>query len=157
MGARIKEMIKEINRGLEINPDRFDIEIMRQPPKFCYWGIQSVKATKRLARGKKLLKELVAKLSKDYRIYMRKTSPNTNVTKPMIEEFVFLHEDYKDLADQVIQATYEADLLEVAKNSFFQRYKMLEEMGRERRNELYQTDFAIYKKEIEGRMQEQKR
>lgn len=144
----LDQLYEEVSRQLEINLDNIGEELSRQPSRYAYWGAMAAHASKKLARQKLNLAEVKAKLARDYRIAMADNEPNVRVTESMVDAFVTVTDEFKDQIQKVIYAQHEDDLLSVAKEALRQRAQMLLELGRQRREEMYEEGgLTIYKED----------
>jgi hypothetical protein len=119
---------------------------------YAYWGAMGAHASKKLARQKLELAEIKARLAREYRIAMAADDPKIRVTESMVESFTLSTDDYKDQMQKVIYAQHEDDLLAIAKEGFRQRAQMLMELGRQKREEMYEEGgLQILRKEDRGK------
>lgn len=144
----------ELLREVDINEDDLDLEIQRQPAKFCFWGARFARAIRRHAREKLALHELRAQVGKTYRNRMAQESPQTRVTNDMVDTFVTLTPEYQEQTKAVAEAEYQENLLSAAKEAFRQRSQMLLQLARMKMDEMIQSDYSINKRELEGRKDE---
>lgn len=145
---------EELLREIDINEDDIDLEMSRQPAKFCYWGARYARAARTHSREKLALRELAAQIGKSYRTKMKEVDPQTRVTNDMVSTFVVNTPEYQKQERVVIEAEYQENFLNVAREAFRQRAQMILQLCRHQMDEMIQTDFTIHKNELEGRAKE---
>lgn len=148
------KITEELLREVDINEADIDLEMQRQPAKFCFWGARYSRAARNHSRSKLALKELAARIGKDYRIKMREEEPQTRVTNDMVSTFVVNIPEYQAQERAVIEAEYQENFFNVAREAFRQRAQMILQLCRHQMDEMIQSDFKINKTEMEGRKEE---
>ncbi len=139
---------------MDINEEDIDLEMQRQPAKFCFWGARFARAARTHAREKLALKELAAQIGKTFRNHMAEKQPQTRVTNDMVSTFVVNTPEYQEQERKVIEAEYQENFLNVAREAFRQRAQMILQLCRHQMDEMIQSDFKISKREMEGRAEE---
>lgn len=117
----------DFDKDMRIDETALDVEWLNQPRIAMQYCRNFAYLTKVVSRVEEKVKtkrsELINKVNENPVHYCNKPKPNAGD----IEAYYRTHPDYKDLKEELINATYEKDMAENAKNEIsFTRKKALE-------------------------------
>jgi hypothetical protein len=114
----------DYKKDLEIDRNNLDEEWERQPLLFAKWAEKAVEAAFDRDRAKENLDIVRAKL--DHKIRTHAAATNEKITESAISNKIILEQEYQEANQQVIEATKNLGILNVARESFDHRKKALE-------------------------------
>lgn len=126
------EYTNSLKEDLEINKDDLNTEFLNQSEKFAYYGTLSEMAKDKLARNKRELELLEARIDSEIRIQannIRTSDPKAKITEEAIKKGVVADTRYQDKVLEMLDASKMAGILQVAKEAFQQRKDMLVSLG----------------------------
>ena len=121
--------IPDYNKDLMIDPDGLDVEWLNQPARYMRYSELSAQARRDVDRAKAALDVVRATLDRDIRQHPDKFSLD-KITESAVQSVLVVDPKYRTASDAVIQAQYEADLLNSAVRAFDQRKSALEGLVR---------------------------
>lgn len=152
----------DLRADLMIDVEDLTSSYLDQPGKFAWWATLSAQA-RAIAERKKsdwearkdyINKTLMGELDAEVRDEL--TDIGEKITEKKVENAIYTHPKYqaaivelKELRDEFLRASEQAQLLEVARESMDQRKDMLISIGAQLRAEGSNTELAIRKREAQ--------
>lgn len=144
-----KKVEEEIQEALSINTEDLVTELKEQPSLFFYWACMWSMAARKRRLEKMKLKEVEAKLGREYKEILRAEDPKVRVSERMLDDYLAEKAEYKEALHQYAQNEYTETMLEVAKDGFKQRAQMLNELSRSHSEDrVYGNEFKVMEAEL---------
>lgn len=151
--AELNSLDLEIKDALEIDATDILEELRRHSSKFFYYGILWARASRQKRKLRLKLRELEASLTNILRRQMAAEDPKARLTEAIKSEYLYGHPDYLTAEQELIQAEYMEEVLDVARDGMKSRGIALQELARQNREEsLYGGEFSAMKKEYAERV-----
>jgi len=145
----------EVKEALEIDETNILEELRRHSAKYFWWGATWARASKQRRRLRLKLKELEARLANELRRTINESDPKARVTEAMKNDYLYSHPDFLTAEQELIQAEYMEEVLDVARDGMKQRGQALQELARQNRTEsIYGDEFRAMKNEYNERVGE---
>ena len=119
--------VNEFQRDKTIDPERLDVECIRQPERFFYWAQQAVEASVEVERARLRADVTEARLE----IECRQKPEEFGIAKPTesaIKAAVKIHPKYRKAYKKYLKARENAKLLDAAVTAMEQKKRMLESL-----------------------------
>lgn len=123
-------LVDDMDFDLYINPDELNNELMDQPLRYAKWGKLKADANKKV----KAIKHQLEITQSEVRRGIRNSNPSLKVAE--IEGRIKEDEGVIRLQEELIEAEYIAERIEIATKAFYQRGDLLKELSTNRRREL---------------------
>jgi hypothetical protein len=140
----------EIKEALEIDEADILAELRRHSAKYFYYGVLWARASKQKRRIRLKTRELESRLTNALR-----TSTDARITAEMKAEYLNSHPEFLEAEQELIQAEYMEEVLDVARDAMKQRGIALSELARQNRaEEMYGNEFSAMKREYKEQVEE---
>jgi hypothetical protein len=120
----IMEQLEFKSDLLDIDPNELDKECLIQPKRYYHYAKMLEKARKRQEHLKAAFKLIIAKCGDDIRKDAQQKKQK--LTEASITNTLILRKDYQQAEKDVIEATYQAGVLEAAVKSLYQKKDCIE-------------------------------
>jgi len=152
--AEIKTSLElEIKEALDIDEGDILEELRRHSAKYFWWGATWARASKQKRRIRLKTRELESRLTNALR-----TSTDARITAEMKAEYLNSHPEFLEAEQELIQAEFMEEVLDVARDAMKQRGIALNELARQNREEtIYGSEFKAMQTEFGERVDEQRK
>lgn len=145
----------EIKEALDIDESDILEELRRHSAKYFWWGATWARASKQKRRLRLKTKELESRLANALRVELGGQDTKTRVTEAMKTEYLYSHPEFLEAEQELIQAEYMEEVLDVARDAMKQRGMALQELARQNRaEEMYGNEFSAMKREYKEQLDE---
>jgi len=140
----------EIKEALEIDEADILAELRRHSSKYFYYGVLWARASKQKRRFRLKTRELESRLTNSLR-----SGTEARITAEMKSEYLNSHPEFLEAEQELIQAEYMEEVLDVARDAMKQRGIALNELARQNRaEEMYGNEFSAMKREYKEQIDE---
>ncbi len=144
-----KKVEEEIQEALSINTDNLVEELKEQPSIYFFWSASWALAARKRRLEKMRLKEVEAKLGREYKDVLRAEDPKVRVSERMLDDYLAEKPEYQEAVKLFTQSEYIESMLEVAKDGFKQRSQMLNELSRSHSEDrVYGNEYQVMEAEL---------
>lgn len=120
----------DYERDTHIDESALDVECLEQASLMMRYTRELAKAEKEVARLNEKLKVTAATLDKDIRQNPNDYKIDVKITEAVVMNAIISNEEYGEVKAELIEAQYEAKMLEGAVTAIKQRKDMLQELVR---------------------------
>jgi hypothetical protein len=145
----------EIKEALDIDETDILAELRRHSAKYFYYGVTWARSAKQRRKLRLRLKELESRLIDALRREMVACDPKFKVTEAIRTDYLHSNAEFLAGEQEMIQAEYMEEVLDVARDAMKQRGMALQELARQNRSEeMYGLEFKAMKNEYQARLEE---
>jgi hypothetical protein len=118
----------DYERDLHIDESALDVEWLNQPMLLMKYSRELASAEREVSRIKEKQAVLKAELDKDIRLHPEKFGIDSKLTEAVVTGAILLNDKHKKVAEELIEAQYEARMLKGAVEACQQRKDALQDL-----------------------------